>query len=137
MKSSYKGAGRYSRYLQLLALLLLSGEVEGGVGHSPRESWWGQGKERARWLGVGEAQALPDDTMKVEQTLRATGPSKQVDVVIDWMAGTQLLRAAVPRGVVYLPFDLQADMDSIHGGWVKNIVVDLSLVTGAQLWSMM
>ena len=27
-------------------------------------------------------------------------------------------------------------MYSVHGGWVKNIAVDLSLVTGAQLWSM-
>ena len=53
------------------------------------------------------------------------------------MSGTQSLRAAVPRGVVYLPFDLQADMYSaMYGGWVENIVVDLLLVTGAQLWDM-
>ena len=136
VKSSYKGAGGYSRYLQVVALLLLSGEVAGGVGHSPKESWWGQGKERAKWLGVGEERVLPSDTTMVEQTVRATGPDKQVDVVIDWMAGTQSLRAAVPRGVLYLPFDMQAHMYSVHGEWVTNIAVDLSLVTGVQLWAM-
>ena len=136
VKSSYKGAGGYSRYLQLLALLLLSGEMEGGVGHSPEESWWEQGKERAKWLGMGEEKVLPDDTKGVEQQLGATGPSKQVDVVVDWMSGTQSLRAAVPRGVVYLPFDLQADVYSVNGRWVKNIAVDLLLVTGAHLWDM-
>ena len=146
-KGNYAGTGGYNRFLQVVAVLLIVGSVEGCVGHSPREEWWQQGVLHARQMGIEEEceQALEDEGKELAteaggmgRNVGTTGPNtrrgSKVDVVVDWMAGSQSLRRAVPKETLYLPFDKQEYVYSAEQGWVRNIMVDLVAVKGAQLW---
>ena len=47
----FRGEGGYARWTRTMAVLLLQGDVEGGVGKSPKGAWWAQGMEAMVKLG--------------------------------------------------------------------------------------
>ena len=135
-RCGYQGKGGYGRYLQVLALLMLWGEVEGSVGASPKAEWWTRGQQQAEMMGVQTVQETLAEELDWE--LGSEGPDLAetvTDVVIDWMACTQSLKAAVPEGVLYLPYDKQEWVfSSKYGRWVHNLSVDLLDLNGQELW---
>ena len=105
-RCGYQGKGGYGRYLQVLAVLMLWGEVEGSVGVSPKEDWWIRGQQQAALMGVQTVQETLEE--ELDWDVGSEGPDSTetvMDVVVDWMACTQSLKAAVPEGVIYLPYD--------------------------------
>ena len=137
-KCGYQGEGGYARYLQVVAVyvLMVSGEVEGSVGTTPKADWWLEGQKQAQAMGIEVVQDTLDEDL--DWDLGAESPTEQervMDVVVDYMACTQSLRAAVPEGAISLPYDIQEWVySSKMKKWVQNIQVDLMSLTGSQLW---
>jgi hypothetical protein len=136
-RCGYQGTGGYGRYLQVLAVLMLWGEVEGSVGGSPKEDWWTRGQQQAELMGVQTVQETLGE--ELDWDVGSEGPELTetvMDVVVDWMACTQSLKAAVPEGVAYLPYDKQEWVfSSKYGRWVHNLPVDLLGLNGQELWA--
>ena len=60
-------------------------------------------------------------------------------VVLDWMAGTQSLRATVEQleDIMYIGLDIQEWVFSqAMGGWVQNLRVDLETTSYEEVWQM-
>ena len=132
----FPGVGGYARWTGTMAVLLLQGDVEGGVGESPKGAWWAQAMEamvKMGWTMQGDSGEAPGSGRLMEDEC---SDRRTVHVVVDWMAGTQSLRSAVPSGVLYIPFDWQEWVFSLERGWSQNIVVDLSVVGGAEMWGL-
>ena len=137
VKSGFRGHGGYGDYLSVVALLMLMGAVEGGVGESPKEQWWQQGVAVAKQVlgeeAVVDQEEVPDEEGSACPEVRDE-TQQGVRVVIDWMSGSQSLRRAVPKGVMYIGFDIQ---EWVYSGaervWVRNEVADLLKVQPVQL----
>ena len=139
VKSGFTGKGGYKWYLSVVALLMLMGKVEGGVGVSPRKSWWAKGQQLAKDL-LGDEAATVQET--VQPPVGSACPvaqgegTRRVRVVVDWMACTQSLRRVVPQGVHYIGYDRQ---EWVFSGservWVQNEVADLMTLDGPGLYA--
>ena len=132
----FVGEGGYAQLTRTMAVLLLQGDVEGGVGLSPRGTWWAQGREAMAKMGMAVQEDSVEDRSIGSLMEDEHSGQRKVQVVVDWMAGTQSLRSAVPRGVLYIPFDWQEWVYSLERNWSQNIVVDLSQVGGQQMWDL-
>ena len=132
----FVGEGGYAQLTRTMAVLLLQGDVEGGVGLSPRGTWWAQGREAMAKMGMAVQEDSVEDRSIGSLVEDEHSGQRKVQVVVDWMAGTQSLRSAVPRGVLYIPFDWQEWVYSLERNWSQNIVVDLSQVGGQQMWDL-
>ena len=64
VKSGFTGRGGYKKYLSVVALLMVMGKVEGGVGASPQQSWWRKGVQMAKDL-LGEEAAPAQETVQL------------------------------------------------------------------------
>ena len=64
VKSGFTGRGGYKKYLSVVALLMVMGKVEGGVGASPQQSWWAKGVKMAKDL-LGEEAAPAQETVQL------------------------------------------------------------------------
>ena len=63
----------------------------------------------------------------------------EVRVTLDWMAGTQSLRATVEHleDIMYIGLDIQEWVFSqAMGGWVQNLRVDLETTSYEEVWQM-
>ena len=131
VKKRFTGEGGHHRYLQVLAMLMVLGEVEGGVGEAPAQ-WWTKGKARCLRAGVSQAQQ-PHEEVRAALPEREWGET--VRVVVDWMSCTQSLRRAVPADMMYIGFDWQEWVYSgLQQEWVQNEVADLISLEPWDLW---
>ena len=121
-KSGYQGPGGYGKFLQVLALLMMWGEVEGSIGRSPEGVGWNSVKEQAELMGVTGVQGTLDE--ELEWDLGDELPDqamKERDLVVDWMSCTQSLRASGGKEDMYLPYDEQEWVFSSKlRRWVRN-----------------
>ena len=140
MKKRFVGNGGHGRYMQMLATLMLLGELEGGVHESPKEDWWEKGQRAAAKLTGHQQGRTVETTVKREvgAVVPEVGNRRTVRVVGDYMACTQSLARVVPANVLYLPYDRQEWVYSgATGEWVQNLVADLMLLSPQQLWRRM
>ena len=84
MKSSFRGAGGYQRFMAHIGLLMLRGEVEGSVGErAVRSDWWRAACAMAEMsMGMG---AVGDDQEVAEEVAMTEGE------VVEGMGGGEVV----------------------------------------------
>ena len=120
-KGLFKGAGGYREYHQVIAALMIGGELEGSVDLEVGD-WWEE-----VWTAGGRSGTGRQEAAQVTAFQR---------VVVDFGAGTQCARVLLQAGDLYVPLDTVRWVYSRKEGMmVENLVMDLSLGRAEDRWS--
>jgi hypothetical protein len=135
IKGNFKGKGGYNRFREYMVGGMLQGLCEGTAEEDPTEgTWWESAVEKVK--SQGAVQQGHSSSFK----RRTSVPSSVgLRVGLDFGAGTQSARPLVEQcGFLYIPIDIKRWVYSARlGGWVENVVLDLSKGTGESedMWS--
>ena len=135
IKGNFKGKGGYNRFREYMVGGMLQGLCEGTAEEDPTEgTWWESAVEKVRSQG-----AAPQDHSGSFRRQTRVPSNVGLRVGLDFGAGTQSARSLVEQcGFLYIPIDIKRWLYSAHlGGWVENVVLDLSKGTGEpeDMWS--